>query len=60
MFIWSFRKALAVLGAEPGDLAAFEFDLKMRNVLVRVGGPDLFDYIQDPDGVAAAEAVEEV
>jgi hypothetical protein len=39
-----------MLGAEPGDLAAFEFDLKEKSVLVRVGGPDLFDAIQNTDG----------
>jgi hypothetical protein len=48
-FIWSFRKQLALLGAEPGDLAVFEFNLKARTVLVRVGGPDLFEAIQDPE-----------
>jgi hypothetical protein len=34
-FIWSFRKAFALLGAEAGDLAAFEFDLQTRTVHVR-------------------------
>jgi RNA polymerase alpha subunit/sigma-70-like protein len=59
-FIWSFRKSFAVLGAEPGDIAMFEFDLKKRSVLVRVGGPGLFEAIQDPEGLATAEALEEV
>jgi hypothetical protein len=59
IFIWSFRKAFAVLGAEPGDLATFEFDLKTRKVLVRIGGPDLFDAIQYAEGAAAAETLEE-
>jgi Bacterial RNA polymerase, alpha chain C terminal domain/Sigma-70, region 4 len=58
VFIWSFRKPFAVLGAEAGDLATFEFDLRRRSVLVRVGGPGLFDAIQDPEGLAAAEDVE--
>jgi hypothetical protein len=48
-FIWSFRKPFAMLGAEPGDLAAFEFDLKARTVRVKVGGPDLFDVMQNAD-----------
>jgi hypothetical protein len=59
-FIWSFRRAFAVLGAEPGDLSTFEFDLKSRKVLVRVGGPGLFEAIQDPDGVSAAESADEI
>jgi hypothetical protein len=55
LFIWSFRKALAPLGAEPGDLAAFEFDLKSRKVLVKVGGPGLFEVMQEPDNTALSE-----
>lgn len=47
-FIWSFRKAFALLGAEPGDLAAFEFDLQSHTVHVRVGGPELFEQIEEP------------
>jgi hypothetical protein len=47
-FIWSFRKAFALLGAEAGDLAAFEFDLQARTVHVRVGGPGLFEQIEEP------------
>lgn len=47
VFIWSFRKPFLVLGAEPTDLATFEFDLKARQVRVRVGGPDLFEAIQE-------------
>jgi hypothetical protein len=47
-FIWSFRKAFALLGAEPGDLAAFEFDLQSHTVHVRVGGPGLFEQIEEP------------
>ena len=45
--IWSFRKAFAILRAEPGDLASFECDLKDKNVLVRIGGPDLFDAMEN-------------
>ena len=59
VFIWSFRKPFAVLGAEPTDLAAFEFDLKSRQVLVRVGGAGLFEAIQDPDSAIAEEGLEE-
>jgi hypothetical protein len=58
-FIWSFRKAFAVLGAEPGDLSIFEFDLKSRKVLVRVGGPGLFEAIQEPEDVSSAESTDE-
>jgi hypothetical protein len=59
IYIWSFRKPFAVLGAEPSDLAAFEFDLKSRQVLVRVGGAGLFEEIQDPDSAIAEEVLEE-
>ena len=50
-FIWSFRKAFALLGAEPGDLSAFEFDLQTRTVHVRVGGPGLFEQIEEPSTI---------
>lgn len=59
VFIWSFRKAFAVLGAEPSDLTAFEFDLKSRQVLVRVGGAGLFEAIQDPESAITEEGLEE-
>jgi hypothetical protein len=58
-FIWSFRRAFAVLGAEPSDLSTFEFDLKTRKVLVRVGGPGLFEAIQEPEGGASVESADE-
>src|SRR6266849_5165252 len=45
VFITSFRKAFSVLGVEPGDLVAFEFDTKSRQVTVKAGGPDLFESI---------------
>jgi hypothetical protein len=48
-FIYSFARPFTVLGAEPTDLAILEFDLKSRNVMVRVGGPDLLEAIQDPE-----------
>lgn len=53
VFIWTFRKVFAVLGPEPGDLAVFEFNLKARTVLVRVGGPGLFEAMQDPESASA-------
>jgi hypothetical protein len=46
-FIWTFRKQLKVLGAEPGDLMVLEFDIRARTVLVRVGGPGLFETVQE-------------
>lgn len=55
VFVWTFRKAFSLLGAEPGDFAVLEFDLKARTVLVRVGGPGLFEAMQDPES-ASAEA----
>jgi len=59
VFIWSFRNAFALLGAEPSDLTAFEFNLKSRRVLVRVGGAGLFEAIQDPESANAVERLEE-
>jgi hypothetical protein len=41
-----------LLGAETGDLAAFEFDLQTRAVRVRVGGPGLFEQIEDPGTIS--------
>jgi hypothetical protein len=52
VFIWSFRKAFSILGAEAGDLAAFEFDLQNRKVLVKIGGPSLFEQIENPDTIS--------
>lgn len=49
LFIWSFRKPFLVLGAEPADIAVFEFDLKARQVRIAVGGPSLLDELQDSD-----------
>jgi hypothetical protein len=60
MFIWSFRKQLKLLGAEPGDLATFEFNLKNESVMLRVGGPELFEVMQaSQPGVADGDATEE-
>jgi hypothetical protein len=57
-FIWTFRKPFNVLGAEPSDLVVFEFDIKARTVLVRVGGPGLFETIQESE--EDANTLEEV
>jgi len=57
-FIWPFRKVFGLLGAEAGDLCVFVFDLKARTVLVRIGGPDLFESVQD-DAASAKEIEEE-
>jgi Bacterial RNA polymerase, alpha chain C terminal domain/Sigma-70, region 4 len=54
-FIWSFRKAFGLMGAEVGDMAAFEFDLKARQVFVRIGGPGLFEQIENPGTLAEEE-----
>jgi Bacterial RNA polymerase, alpha chain C terminal domain/Sigma-70, region 4 len=60
LFIWSFRKAFALLGAEPSDLATFEFDLKNKNVLVKVGGPGLYEAIQEPENDGADEILDDL
>ena len=57
-FVWPCRKVFSILGAEPGDLATFEFDLKARTVLFRVGGPDLFDSIQQGENSSASDDLE--
>jgi Bacterial RNA polymerase, alpha chain C terminal domain/Sigma-70, region 4 len=59
VFIRSFRKPFALLGAESGDFVVFEFDLRARSVLVRVGGPSLFESIQDPENAAAEVELDE-
>jgi hypothetical protein len=51
IYIFNFRRALALLGAEPMDLVAVEFDLSRGQVHVRVGGPELFEKIEDPESV---------
>jgi hypothetical protein len=57
-FIWTFRKPFNVLGAEPSDLMVLEFDIKARTVLMRVGGPGLFEAVQESE--ADVETLEEV
>jgi hypothetical protein len=56
LFIWSFRKAFALLGAEPDDLMMLEFDKKTRRVMVRVGGPGLFEAMQEPVSLSSEDA----
>jgi hypothetical protein len=57
-FIWTFRKVFALLGAEPGDLTVLQFDLKTRAIAVRVGGPDLFEAIQNEEDGRADDDLE--
>ncbi len=59
-FIWSFSKPFALLGAEPTDFAALVFDLKSRQVLIKIGGPDLLEAMQDPDNMIPEDGIEEV
>jgi hypothetical protein len=47
VFITSFRKAFSILGVEPDDFIALEFDHRAKTVLARAGGPDLFESMQD-------------
>jgi len=42
-FLKRLRKPLSYLGAEPGDLVLFEFDLQARVMVMRIGGPELID-----------------
>jgi hypothetical protein len=53
VFAHSFRRALKLLGAEPMDLVVLEFDLTTHKVSVRVGGPGLFEQIEDPESSQA-------
>jgi hypothetical protein len=47
VFITSFRKAFSVLGVEPDDFVALEFEHRAKIVLARAGGPDLFESMQE-------------
>jgi hypothetical protein len=58
-FMWSFRKAFAVLGVDPDDFVTLEFDKKSRHVLVRAGGPGLFEVMQEPECLDIEEADQE-
>jgi hypothetical protein len=60
LFICSFRKQFTLLSADPGDLAVFQFDLKDKCVFLAVGGPGLFEAVQDPDGNAPHKEMEDV
>jgi hypothetical protein len=59
IYIYRFRRALALLGAEPTDLVALEFDLTTRKVHVRVGGPELFEQIEEADSADLENASED-
>jgi hypothetical protein len=47
VFITSFRKAFSILGVEPDDFVALEFDHQAKTVLARAGGLDLFESMQE-------------
>jgi hypothetical protein len=47
VFITSFRKAFSVLGVEPEDFVALEFDHQAKIVIARAGGPELFESMQE-------------
>jgi Bacterial RNA polymerase, alpha chain C terminal domain len=42
-FLKPLRKPLSYLGAEPGDLVVFEFDLHSRAMKMRIGGQELIE-----------------
>lgn len=42
-FVKRLRKPLSYLGAEPGDLVLFEFDLHSRVMKMRIGGQELIE-----------------
>ena len=44
-----------MMGAEAGDMAAFEFDPKTRKVYVSMGGPGLFEQIENPSTLASED-----
>jgi hypothetical protein len=47
-FIRTFRKVFPLLGAEPDDYLALEFNIRAREVLVRIGGVSLLETLLDP------------
>jgi hypothetical protein len=47
VFITSFRKAFSVLGVEPDDFVALEFDHRAKIVIARAGGLELFESMQE-------------
>jgi hypothetical protein len=55
VFIASFRKAFSVLGVEPDDFIALEFDHRAKTVFARAGGPDLFESMQESPSELASE-----
>jgi len=48
-FLYPIRKALAYLGAEPGDFVLLEFSLQTRVVNMRVGGHELIEAAETGD-----------
>jgi hypothetical protein len=54
-FIWTFRKAFVVLGVEPGECVGLVFDTTDRHVLVKAGGPELFESIESPVASGSGE-----
>jgi hypothetical protein len=47
------------MGAEPMDLVAMEFDISRRHVCVRIGGPGLFEQLEEADGASLEGEPEE-
>ena len=58
-FIWSFRKALLFLCAEPKDFMTMEFDKRTKIVRVRIGGPDIVEEIQFADSKELSKTSDE-
>ena len=46
-FIWSFRRALTLLAAEPGDIIILQFNTKLQELELHVGGVELLDAMQE-------------
>ena len=57
-FIWGFKKAFVTVGLEPDDFVALEFDKTAHEVSVKVGGPDLFEVIQQEENNSAGDDLE--
>jgi DNA-directed RNA polymerase subunit alpha len=48
-FLKGLRKPLFYLGAEPGDLVLFEFELRTRGMKMRIGGQELIELAESGD-----------
>ena len=55
----SFRKGFAILGVEPEHLVTLEFDHRSRTVIVRSGGPDLFETMQEASALDEGQDAEQ-